>query len=108
MGVDKCKRPGDEILYKIGHFLAQKFMSALSHEYISQRTGLLLSGCINESISTASWSPTPGITLHRCTREGLFVKNRSSILSPRVGVFTSCCTPQSPGMLVYSADILLG
>lgn len=83
-------------------------MSALSPEYISLRTGLLLSGCINKSIRTASWSPTPGITLQRCTREGLFVKNGSSILSPRVGVFTSCCTPQSPGMLVYSTPPHIG
>lgn len=37
-------------------------MSALSHEYNTQRVGLPLSGWIKESTKTASWSPTPKIT----------------------------------------------
>lgn len=105
-GVDGRVRPGGEVLLLMS--CRGDVMSALSHEYITRRGRLSLRGWIKESAKTESWSPSPGMTLQRCTRDGLFVKNKSKILSPLVGVCTSCSSPLSPGMFKYSVVILLG
>ena len=41
------------------------------------------------SVKTASWSLTPGITLQAVTKLGLFVMTRSRVLLPLVGLVTS-------------------
>ena len=41
------------------------------------------------SVKTASWSLTPGITLQAVTKLGLFVMTKSRMLLPLVGLVTS-------------------
>lgn len=101
-GVDGRVRPGGEVLLLMS--CRGDVTSALSHEYITRWGRLSLRGRIKESTKTESWSPSPGMTLQRCTRDGLFVKNKS----PLVCVCTSCSSPLSPGMFKYSVVILLG
>jgi len=58
---------------------------ALSHRCIVLLVGLVRLGLMRVSISTASWSPTPGIGLQRSINPGLLVKNMSRVLFPLVG-----------------------
>ena len=42
------------------------------------------------SVRTMSWSLNPGIAVHLLISVGLFVMNRCSIFSSRVGKVTTC------------------
>ena len=57
----------------------------LSHRCIVLLVGLVRLGLMRVSISTGSWSPTPGICLQRSINPGMLAKNMSRVLFPLVG-----------------------
>lgn len=63
---------------------------ALFQIYIFLLKGLISLAEMSVSMYTISWSPNPGSGSHLLTRDGLFVRNRSSVFSCLVGNVTTC------------------
>ena len=80
--------------WKSSHAVLRWSKSARFHMYILRLTCFPLFADTDDSINTPSWSDTPGMAMHLLIRLGRFVRNRSSVLSLRVGKLTACSRQQ--------------